>query len=123
MDPSVLTAMISALIGGAAGEAGRGAWTSLTTLVRDRFGGGSAELATVEETTAADAAATAGVLVDRAQADPEFGRALGSWTEQTARLVQQSQSVVNTVSGGAQIHGSVIQAGNVYGSINLGGPR
>lgn len=122
MDPTVLAAIISALIGGAAGEAGKSAWTSLTTLARHRFGPDSTEVAVLERTTADDSEEIAGILVDRAEADPGFKESLASWTSETSRIIQQSHEVSNTISGEAQIHGHVIQAGNIFGSINLG-PR
>jgi hypothetical protein len=118
MDPSViptLAAVLSAIAGGAAGEVGKSAWSSLTGLVRRRFGDDAVaaiEGATPEETT--------GSLVERAQADPEFGEALTSWTAETARLVQVKHDVSNTISGDAKITGPVVQAGDIFGSITFG---
>ncbi|MEV7009969.1 hypothetical protein [Streptosporangium sp. NPDC051022] len=118
----MLAAIVSALIGGAAGEAGKGAWTSLTTLVRRRFGGDSAELAELEQAGPDDSHEIAGLLVDRGESDPRFREELTSWVSETARTIRQSHDVSNTISGEARIHGNVIQAGDVFGSINLG-PR
>ncbi|WP_188192159.1 hypothetical protein [Nonomuraea sp. SYSU D8015] len=119
MDPSViptLAAVISAIVGGAAGEVGKNAWTSLTALVRRRFGDDAPAVAALEgppeEVTRA--------LVDHAQADSEFQQALTKWTVDTARLIQSKHDVSNTIGGEARISGPVIQAGDVYGSINLG---
>ncbi|MEV8635316.1 hypothetical protein AB0395_27030 [Streptosporangium sp. NPDC051023] len=122
MDPAVLTAIISALVGGAAGEVGKNAWTSLVTLARKRFGDGSDEVAALEGATGDTSEEITGILVDRAATDPAFKDALESWTSETAKVIRQSHDVSNTISGDARIHGSVIQAGDVFGSINLG-PR
>ncbi|GAA3093065.1 hypothetical protein [Streptosporangium carneum] len=122
MDPTTLTAIISALVGGVAGEAGKNAWTSLVTLARQRFGDGSGEVAALEEATEDTSEAIAGILVDRAAADPGFKESLESWASQAGGIVRQSHDVSNTIGGEARIHGTVIQAGDVFGSINLG-PR
>ena len=119
MDPSVipaLAAVISAIVGGAAGEVGKNAWTSLTGLVRRRFGDDA--VAAID--TARTPEESARSLVERAQADPEFGETLASWTAETARLVQTKHDVSNTISGDARITGPVLQAGDVFGSINFG---
>ena len=119
MDPSViptLAAVISAIVGGAAGEVGKNAWTSLTGLVRRRFGDDA--VAAIE--TAQTPELTAESLAERAQADPAFAEALTSWTTETARLVQIKHDVTNTISGNARITGPVLQAGDVFGSINFG---
>ncbi|RJL31000.1 hypothetical protein [Bailinhaonella thermotolerans] len=117
MDATALAAIISALAGGAAGEAGKSAWNSLTALVRRRFGDDSAEL----ERRPPDEAAAG--LVWRAGADPEFGEALAEWMRDASALVQQRRDVTNTISGDARVTGPVIQAGDIHGSINLGGPH
>jgi len=121
MDPTVLAAMISALIGGVAGEAGKGAWGALATLTRKAFGF-EPEEAALELTGAEDPQAIAGILVERAEEDPEFRESLSAWVTEAKTVVQQRHDVANTISGTAQIHGTVIQAGDVFGSINLG-PR
>ncbi|WP_433259614.1 hypothetical protein ACQPYK_48615 (plasmid) [Streptosporangium sp. CA-135522] len=122
MDPTVLAGIISALVGGVAGEAGKSAWTSLTALARRRFGGDSKEVAELEQASADNSHEIAGIFVDYAEADPEFKESLTSWVSETARIIRQSHDVSNTISGEARVHGTVIQAGDVFGSINLG-PR
>ncbi|WP_436758137.1 hypothetical protein [Streptosporangium sp. V21-05] len=122
MDPTVLAAIISALIGGAAGEAGKNAWASLATLARHRFGRDSTEVAALEQATSDSPQEVAGILVDRARSDPEFGESLASWTSETDRIIRQSSDVSNTIGGDARIHGNVVQTGTVFGSINFG-PR
>lgn len=126
----MLTAAISALVGGAAGQAGKSAWDSLTALVRRTFGADDqpadqvlAALHEVErrpEDAAAAAEILAGVLVDRARVDPAFAEALRSWTGQVT-VVSETHDVSNVVSG--RVEGSVVQARDVSGSINLGDPR
>ncbi|MFI7538457.1 hypothetical protein [Streptosporangium sp. NPDC049376] len=125
MDPTVLTAIVTALVGGAAGEVGKSAWTSLVTLARNRFGGDSGEVAALEAApggTTGQAKEITGILIDRATADPAFADELAAWAQETAKVVRQSHDVSNTIGGDATIHGTVIQAGDVFGSINLG-PR
>ncbi|RBQ17832.1 hypothetical protein DP939_23525 [Spongiactinospora rosea] len=120
MDPSIipaLAAVISAAVGGAAGEAGKSAWTSLTSLVRRRFGRETA----AELEPGANSTEMAEDLVNRAGADPEFARALAEWMSETSKVVQQKHDVVNVIGGEARITGPVVQAGDVFGSINLGG--
>jgi hypothetical protein len=122
MDPiavSTLTALITALVGGAAGEAGKGAWASLTGLVRRRFGGDSAAAVAVERVDARHPEEVAAVLAERAGADPEFGESLAAWAAEAARIVDLSRKTSNVISG--TVHGNAIQiGGDVSGSINIG---
>ncbi|GES26303.1 hypothetical protein Aple_092020 [Acrocarpospora pleiomorpha] len=120
MDPTVIAALLSALAGGVAGEVGKTAWTSLTSLVRRRFGDNSRELAAVEATSPETAPDISDLLVEWAHTDADFGEALTSWAAQTAENIGQSHDVTNTISGNARIQGPVIQAGDVFGSITLG---
>ncbi|WP_345567072.1 hypothetical protein [Nonomuraea rosea] len=123
MDPSViptLAAVVTAIVGGAAGEAGKNAWTSLTALVRRRFGDDAPAAAALELTGAHSPEAITQILVDHAKADAEFGQALSTWTTDATHLVQHKHDVSNTIGGDAHISGPVIQAGDVLGSINIG---
>lgn len=125
MDPSViptLAAVISAIIGGAAGEAGKNAWTSLTALVRGRFGDDAAVTSAIERAGTRPAEETAEIIAGHAATDPAFEESLGRWTAETVRLIQSKHDVSNTVGGDARITGPVVQAGDVFGSINLGKP-
>ncbi|MEU8271129.1 hypothetical protein AB0B89_28715 [Sphaerisporangium sp. NPDC049002] len=122
MDPTALTAIISALAGGAAGEMGKDAWASLTTLVRRRFGSESAAVAAVERADPVTPDDVAGVLVSLAGADPEFEKELREWTAEARRVIQQRRDVSNTIGGEAQIAGPVIQAGDIHGSITFHRP-
>ncbi|MEQ4716038.1 hypothetical protein [Nonomuraea sp. B19D2] len=123
MDPSViptLAAVISAIVGGAAGEAGKNAWTSLTALIRRRFGDDVAVTSAIERAESRPPEETAEIIAAHAAADPSFQEALDRWTVETARLIQSKHDVSNTISGNARITGPVLQAGDVFGSINLG---
>ncbi|MEV6037755.1 hypothetical protein AB0L65_41850 [Nonomuraea sp. NPDC052116] len=125
MDPSViatLTAVVSAIVGGAAGEAGKSAWGSLTALVRRRFGADATVTAALEQADTRSPEETTRVLVDHAHADAEFQRSLADWAGETARLLQYKHDVSNTIGGDARITGTVIQAGDISGSINIGTP-
>ncbi|SEG79918.1 hypothetical protein SAMN05444920_104769 [Nonomuraea solani] len=123
MDASVISALavvVSAIIGGAAGEAGKGAWTSLTTLVRRRFGSDAQAVATLEQFNTHSPEEITKVLVGHANADSEFEVALTEWTNDTIRLIRHTHDVSNSIGGEARISGPVIQAGDVQGSINFG---
>jgi hypothetical protein len=120
MDPTVLTAIVSALVGGAAGEAGKSAWASLTTLVRRRFGSDSTPVAALERADPDKPDEVAEILTDLAGTDPEFEKDLQEWTTEAKRIIQQRRDVSNTISGEAQITGPVVQAGDIHGSINFG---
>ncbi|MDF5754482.1 hypothetical protein [Spongiactinospora sp. TRM90649] len=123
MDPSIipaLAAVISAAVGGAAGEAGKSAWATLTALVRRRFGDDTP--AELEAQAAHDPREIAGILISRAQGDPEFGTALAEWMAHTARTIRPG-GVTNVIGDNAEITGTVVQAGDVHGSINLRGRR
>ncbi|SEH04083.1 hypothetical protein SAMN05444920_1573 [Nonomuraea solani] len=123
MDPSViptLAAVISAIVGGAAGEAGKNAWASLTALIRRRFGDDDAVVSAIERAETRPAAETAEIIAVRAAADPTFEEELRHWTTETVRFVQSRHDVSNTISGDARVTGPVLQAGDVHGSINFG---
>ncbi|MFC7592060.1 hypothetical protein ACFQYP_56330 [Nonomuraea antimicrobica] len=117
-----MAAVISAIIGGAAGEAGKGAWTSLTTLVRRRFGDDDTVTAAIERAETRPVEETAQIIANYATDDPAFAEELRRWSAESARLVQSKHDVSNTISGDARITGPVLQTGDVFGSINLGNP-
>ncbi len=120
MDPALIATLVSALAGGVAGEVGKSAWASLSSLVRRRFGPTSGELAAVESATPSSAPEISALLIDRARTDPDFHQALTEWATETAQIIRQSHDVTSTISGHARVQGNVIQAGDVFGSINLG---
>ncbi|GAA0925173.1 hypothetical protein [Nonomuraea longicatena] len=121
MDAEVVAAVISALLGGAAGEVGRSAWSSLTGLVRRRFGDGSAEAAALESAESADSQRVIDLMVERGGADPVFGETLTTWARETQPLLGQTIHNTNTITGGTQT-GPVIQTAYI-GSLNFGGPQ
>lgn len=129
MDPITAAAVGAALakvFDGAAGEVGAQAWTALSVLVRRTFGGRArsrpmravAELedhprdpARVDELARALAAA--------AELDPEFAAGLRQWLAD-AGSADTAGTVTNVISGSAQLHGNVIQARDIHGSITFG---
>ena len=128
MEPISL-ALLAALAGGAGGEAGRQAWSTLTALVRRPFrsvgaadeeapgsSSGLPELQAAErapeDTDRISALNT--VLAVRAALDPEFRAGLQEWQQQAKATVQGSSEVHNHISGGTQ-HGPVIQGQNFSG--------
>jgi hypothetical protein len=120
MDLTVLTAIVSALVGGAAGEVGKSAWATLSTLVRRRFGSDSAPVAALESADPDKPDELAGILAELAGTDPEFEKDLQKWAAEATHIIQQKRDVSNTISGEAQITGPVVQAGDIHGSINFG---
>lgn len=119
MDPIViptLTAILSALVGGAAGEAGKNAWESLAALVRRRFGGDRRAVAAVERPDAVEPGDLARLLAERAAADPEFHGSLERWMAEAGSVTRGG--VVNVNSG--TVSGTLVQARDVHGSINIG---
>ena len=101
MDPVTLGAVLLAVVGGASGELGARLWDGVAGLVRRpvrRMDGaaspaatgpmpaGGAELAALQNAPGDEqrAVALARMLLQRADADDEFGRALASWWEQAA---------------------------------------
>ncbi|MEV0733973.1 hypothetical protein [Polymorphospora sp. NPDC050346] len=132
MDPitaGILAATLVPLANGAAGEAGRQAWESLTSFVRNRFGRGS------DADTAAQALAShpgqvvhgevLGRLLEHGAAtDEQVAAWLRTWLHDAGPLTGQpaGTSVTNTVSGQAQVHGPVIQTHTISGPITFGPP-
>ncbi|MEV0732314.1 hypothetical protein [Polymorphospora sp. NPDC050346] len=129
MDPitaGILAATLVPLANGAAGEAGRQAWESLTLFVRNRFGRGS------DADTAAQALASqpgqvvhgevlGRILEHSAATDEQVAAWLRTWLHDAGHLAAGT-SVTNTVSGQAQVHGPVIQTHTISGPITFGAP-
>ncbi|MFB7916155.1 hypothetical protein [Streptomyces sp. NPDC056061] len=126
MDP-IAPELLMALAGGTAGAAGEQMWTTLRNLVRRRSS--DREPHDDEFTALAGAAdsaeratALAEALALRARQDPAFAEALAAWRREAEALEGTrtgAGDVSNAVSGGTQ--GTVVQARDVHGSINLGG--
>jgi hypothetical protein len=116
---SALAGVVSQVLGGAAGEAGKQAWDNLVTLVRRLLPGTSAEtaLATTAPGDGAAATRTSQALVDAATADPAFAAALDGWYRQAVTLV--GGNVTNIISGDARISGNVMQARDIHGPITF----
>ncbi|MFD4955252.1 hypothetical protein [Streptomyces sp. NPDC058451] len=132
MDPVSVT-LLAALAGGAAGEIGKQAWTSLGELVRRPFrsrdepdslttvSSGLTELVGLQQDPAdlvrAQALSTA--LADRAALDPAFGAGLRQWHEQ-ARLVRTGDGEIHNEISGGTFNGPVLQGRDFSGlSFNM----
>lgn len=124
MDPIViptLAAMLSALVGGAAGEAGKSAWNSLVTLVRRGLGHDQRTLEAVERPGETRPEDLARLLAEHAAADESFHAALARWMAAEGRgALRPGGDVRNSVHG--DVSGVVVQAGDIHGSINFGTP-
>jgi hypothetical protein len=130
MEPSVvdpvsvtlLAGAITAMATGAGGEAGKQAWTSLTTLVHRAFGRHST-LAALEAAPDDQGQATvlATVLTDHADKDRSFAAELRTWLDDARRILQLSEDhVTNIIGGSAQVHGPVFQGRDFTGPISFG---
>ncbi|WP_157249247.1 hypothetical protein [Nonomuraea typhae] len=117
MDAVLVTEVVAALLAGAAGEAGKSAWASLTALAKRRFGGDEDAVAALESAEAADTQHVVTVLQQKAAEDAEFAGELSSWATQTRQTLHLT-STTNIIGGNATIHGNAIQAGHI-GSITL----
>lgn len=115
---SALAGVVSQVLGGAAGEAGKQAWEGLVTLVRRLRPGTPTEtaVAIVPRDDAAIATLTQS-LVDAAATDPVFAAALDGWYRQATTIA--TGNVTNTISPNAHITGNVIQARDITGNITL----
>jgi hypothetical protein len=120
MDPLSLAAIVAAVTGSAAGEAGKSAWAALVSLVKRRFGDESAVTGAV---TSADgdsenASAVADALTAAAAADAGFEAELARWRAEAISIVQGAGSVTNVIAGQAQVD-KAVQAHTITGTINL----
>jgi hypothetical protein len=126
MEPMTVTALaaaLTALVNGAAGEAGKTSWTALVGLIKTRLGRDSrpaVEAAALERAPADEEVATrlAAALHEAATTDRDTAEWLMPWYAETI----QEGAVVNAISGQAQIHGHVVQARTITGGITFGGP-
>jgi hypothetical protein len=134
LDAVTLAAVLLAVLTGASEALGGKLWSGMTSLVRRPLrrppppeGGaavvpsGAAELAALEHARDEGAAvALARVLLARADADGEFGAALGGWWEQAGSVRASIGNVTNTISGGTQ-HGPALQ-GRDFTGLTFGTP-
>jgi hypothetical protein len=122
---AALAATIAPLVSGAAGEAGKQAWQSLTSFVRGRWGREATVTVDAEALAAdpADAACQTRLvegLYRLTQDDGEAAQWVRTWLHDSAALVDQHQAVVNVISGEARVHGPVVQAHTISGSVTFG---
>lgn len=134
MDPATIAAVLLAIAGGAGTELGSQLWDGLLALIRRPFRGkdqgsredaipavptGEVELAALERMPVDEerALTLAEIVLARASADSEFGKALNTWWKQTAPIRLREGTVVNTISGGNQ-YGPVLQ-GSTFTSITF----
>lgn len=120
MDP-ITIGLLTAIAGGAGGEAGKQVWATLSRLVRRSPGKaqGEQELVALEQSPrdVARAGALREVLVSRAAEDPEFAAGLQTWLDQARGLHLEKSETTNTISG--TVHGGAVQ-GRDFGSITFG---
>jgi hypothetical protein len=135
VDPSavsVLTSLVTGVLGGAAGEAGKEAWGRLTRLVRGRFDRDDPTTRALEQVDLVSGdqqmvEAVGGILAQRlsdsAERDKRFSADLAAWMGEASRVINigGDGDVTNTISGDAKIGGSVVQ-GRDFGTVNLGTP-
>ena len=132
MDPitaGIVAATVVPLASGAAGEAGKQAWESLSAFVRDRFGRdsepGTAVQALDDQPQSPAVGEVLGRLLEQAAASDDHTAAwLRSWLDQAGPLAEQpaeTGTVHNTIAGSAQIHGGAVQAHTINGPITFGG--
>ena len=132
VDPSavpVLTSLVTGVLGGAAGEAGKQAWQRLASLVRDRFGRDDPTTRALEQVDlVADdhqmVEAVSGVLAQRlsdaARRDPRFAEQLRAWMADATQVINADGDVTNTITG-SRIGGTVVQARDI-GNVSFGPP-
>lgn len=118
-----IAATITALISGAAGEAGKSTWTGLKSYVTTRWGHDSAPAAalTAAEEAPADPGAAqtlAGLLHDAADSEPDAADWLNRWLDQAATVANASGTANNTIAGNANVR-TAIQGYQFNGDINL----
>jgi hypothetical protein len=125
-------AVLAAVVGGAGGALGAQVWAGVSALVRRPFRrphpaagaaavSGEAELAALALSPGDQGrgVALAEVLLGRAEADDDFGRALAAWWEQ-ARHVQVTGNTTSSITGGT-FHGPVLQ-GRDFTGLTFGAP-
>ncbi len=107
MDPVAVSGVVSAVVSGAAGEAGEKLWDGLAVLVRrpfrDRHGNGVTEVAAVGQARGDESRVLdlARALAARAEADEEFATGLRGWFAEVQQAVAGAV-VSNVISGGSQ---------------------
>ena len=125
MDPALLsqlTFVVSGLVGGALGEAGKESWEALVGIVRRlgrRESGPILAAAAEDPDGQVDVTGLVQALTGRADADPEFAVVLREWSAAAEHLVRASdQRNTNIISG--TVRGPSVQARDIHGSISFG---
>jgi len=118
----VLAATVVPLASGAAGEAGKHAWTSFVNAVRSRFGRDAAPPLTAGDDPgdAGGIHAWAAEVVGHAAGDPQFADWLREWCGQAAQLTVAPAPVANIVADHATVNGGLVQAHTINGGVAIG---
>lgn len=134
MDPltvSAVAAVLNRVLGSAAAEAGKSAWSGLVGLVRSKFpdraavaesaerlapGAGPGGNGAPDQNAVIDLSAE---LVGLARGDAGFEGALREWLGRAESLSVDGGAVTNVISDGATVRGNVVQARDI-GSISFG---
>jgi hypothetical protein len=115
-----LAAAVGAAANSAASEAGRQAWESLLTLWR-RFRGTQAVELVEDPGDPEQVQALTGRVIEEHRRNSAFASELTQWAQRFSLTVENDRSSShNTVSGNAQVNGTVIQARDISGPINFG---
>ncbi len=121
---ALVAASITAAASSMATEAGRHAWASLGRLVRRAFGDRAPAVLPEQAPAQPDpewVQDLARKLVDYAAGDERFAADLRSWAvDSRVPATAVGDAVINTISGGATVHGTVIQGRDFTGSIHFG---
>jgi hypothetical protein len=129
-----LAATITAVLNSAAGEAGKAAWTRLSTAAGRLLRSASSEadtlaeagtLAEVDQAVIAPqahdlpeaATQAAETLLTLAQQDPDFAELLAAWQAEAVMTNNYTSTVLNTVTG--QVNGPVVQLHTNHGGITF----
>jgi hypothetical protein len=118
------------MLDGAAGEAGKSAWATLSATAGRLLGRSSVEataLAKVDEAAIAPqthalpevSAQAAQILVALAQRDHAFAELLEAWRTDPSITINDASTVTNTISGNAQVK-TAVQVQTVNGGIRFG---
>jgi hypothetical protein len=129
MDPVTIEVVIAAMSAAAAGigtEAGKSAWSSLTSVVKRTFGPHSAEARILDQLPGSpinhpSVISLAAGLIARSKEDPEIANELGAFLGLLQEAATQGTGFSNTVSGSAVIRGGLVQGRDFAGPITFSG--
>ncbi|MEV1011120.1 hypothetical protein [Streptomyces sp. NPDC049881] len=123
MDIDAALTLVSAAAGSAATAAGQHAWDSLLSLVRRVAGRGPQPLddGPVDPADETRVRVLTGRIADLARTDEAFAEAFLGWAaDHRQSLTAVTGDTQNSVSGGAVVHGSVVQLRDVHGNVTFG---